>query len=131
MSQHEGTEGQAKRTFNLRAEAVACIWEAMLSRPDANMGRERQRDAMLRAWADYGTPTMRHKAIYFADTMLDVYDLMGEADLLDRDLLPYDWEFAPAFVHLIPDNYWSGDDALPSAADMADFIRAKYPKKDT
>jgi hypothetical protein len=75
----------------LHMEAVACLWEAMLE--------ERQFSTLHKAFADLGTVTMRHHAIYLSDMMLKVWDCMSEDER--EECIPYDWEFAPRFLEVI------------------------------
>lgn len=73
----------------LRAEASLCLWEAMLEDrhpiPDLD-----------KIWTEQGTVTMRHYAIGLADEVLATWDLLTEDQ--QQDLIPYDWEFVPAFL---------------------------------
>lgn len=81
-----------KHSFELRAEAVACLWENMIEeRDDMPILSER--------FYREGTAAMRHWAIDKADTVLDLYDaLSGD----ERDeLMPYDWEFVPRVMRLL------------------------------
>lgn len=94
-------------------EAALCLWEAMLdvnmqgwSRDPENENRDEtaapltgNHAGLYRAWLDYGTVEMRHAAIGLADFMLRVWDSMSETER--ETLVPYDWEFVPAFLRQI------------------------------
>lgn len=90
-------------TEALRMEAALCIWEAM---NDTRYGNPRAKPVvrpwmieMDLTWKVRGTVEMRHTAIDLADKALEVFDLIGRHEGAEAlDLLPYDWEFIPAFV---------------------------------
>ena len=48
-----------------------------------------------------GTVQMRHWAISLADTVLEVWDILGPDAAEELDLIPYDWEFVPAVLRHI------------------------------
>lgn len=101
----------------LRMEAALCIWEAML---DARFpGEPAEGEAPIWAnvmdetWVARGTVEMRHTAIDLADKALEVFDLIGGIEGAEAlDLIPYDWEFMPAFVALVD---WTDCTADPAA----------------
>jgi hypothetical protein len=76
------------RTFELQAEAVACMWEEVACNRD---------DAL---WAPYlehnGTPALRHAVIGLTEPLLAAWDALTEDER--ESLIPYDWEFVPTFL---------------------------------
>jgi len=89
-------KGGQLRTFDIRAEAVACIWECLLE------WKETEPNILAALWEEKGTVEMRHKAISLAEFVLDVWDgLGGDAAIDDLDLIPYDWQFVPAVLRLV------------------------------
>jgi len=98
----------------LRMEAALCIWEAMI---EARMKDAREApnwtDDLNDRFAENGTVQMRHTAIALADKALETFDLIGGADGAEAlELIPYDWEFVPAFVARVD---WADCTADPAA----------------
>ncbi|PDT45335.1 hypothetical protein CO661_24025 [Sinorhizobium fredii] len=126
-----------ERTFtHLHMEAVACLWEAFVDANQRGWKRDpenERRDAKLEpltdnaaslyeAWRNVGTVEMRHMAIHLADFMLKTWDALTEDE--QEELVPYDWEFAPAFLAVIE---WDsqGSATHPSEPrEMADAVLA-------
>lgn len=117
-------------------EAVACLWEAMVDANQRGWKRDpsnERRDAKLEpltgnaadlytAWQNVGTVEMRHMAIHLSDFMLKTWDVMTEDER--EECIPYDWEFAPAFLAVIE---WDsqGSTIHPSEPrEMADAVLA-------
>lgn len=106
----------------LRMEAALCIWEAMTSTRwnSPKKGNEpvpAWRTDLETMWDRYGTPTMRDEAISLADKALETFDLIGGNEGAEAlDLVPYDWEFIPAFVARVD---WKNG----GLADPADIAR--------
>lgn len=99
-----------RKHTDLHMEAALCLWEAML---DINMrGWERDPEndhrntsleplianhaSLYRTWVNVGTVEMRHMAVHLADFLLQTWDALTEDE--QQDLIPYDWEFVPAFL---------------------------------
>ncbi|WP_085025257.1 hypothetical protein [Ensifer aridi] len=121
---------------HLHMEAVACLWEAFV---DANMrgwsrdpdNPSRDRDAepltgnaagLYAAWLRVGTVEMRHAAINLADLMLKTWDAMTEDER--EECIPYDWEFAPAFLAVIEWDHQGTPINLTEPRAMADAVLA-------
>ncbi|MDX0270885.1 hypothetical protein GOC13_24365 [Sinorhizobium meliloti] len=126
-----------ERTFtHLHMEAVACLWEAFTDANQRGWKRDpenERRDAKLEpltdnaaalyeAWRNVGTVEMRHTAINLADFMLKTWDALTEDE--QEELVPYDWEFAPAFLAVIEwDSQGSATHPL-EPREMADAVLA-------
>lgn len=66
---------------------------------------------------------MRHTAIALADKALAVFDLIGGRDGAEvLNLIPYDWEFIPAFVARVD---WT--DCTADPADIAARLTERRP----
>lgn len=104
-----------QRNATLQAEAVLCLWEAML---DARL--ESTLPAMVDAWEATGTHTMRHHAITLAPFVLDVYDALPPSVRLAP--LAYDYDVVPAILATLQ---WDGAEVQrPSVADAAAAVAA-------
>jgi hypothetical protein len=119
----------------LHMEAATCLWEAMIeantcwwaSNPENPARHHRFTPvtspnliSMCKLWDNYGTVEMRHAAIDLADFMLKVWDVLTEDE--KEELIPYDWEFVPAFLRAI---HWAprgGNDCPTDPREMADMI---------
>lgn len=91
--------GQPALTM-LQGEAIACIWEAFL---ELYRGEECPA-ALSTMWDNAGTVHMRHIAISLSAMACDVWENMTEEQR--ESVIPYDWEFTPAFVKCID---WEND----------------------
>lgn len=113
-------------TFShLHMEAALCIWEAMIEMRPNTHHRDFDRAAcpqwkldMDRMWHDYGTVSMREEAIRLAPIACECFDLIGHDRAEELDLIPYDWEFIPAFVARVD---WTGRGI--ASADAKDIAR--------
>jgi hypothetical protein len=111
----------------LHMEAALCIWEEMLDERERKGPAENERPwkvAMRKMWHDYGTVSMRHEAIRLGPIACEVYDIIGCDRLEELDLIPYDWEFIPAFVARVD---WSGRGI--ASADAKDIARQLDPER--
>lgn len=108
----------------LRMEAALCIWEAMLeAKRDRHALPDDWAGEMSLRWYVRGTVEMRHTAIALADKALEVFELIGGTDGAEAlDLIPYDWEFIPAFVARVD---WT--DCTADPADIAKRLREARP----
>lgn len=91
----------SSRSFELRAEAACCLWEAMdgtriIGNPDTALKR-----ILAPMFDGYGSSEMRHVAISLVDTLLDVHDFIPETHQLELGIQTYDWEFVPLFLRVI------------------------------
>lgn len=107
----------------LRIEAALCIWEAMLeahehAEPKPGIVGHTVSDwhtSLYDAWMDRGTVEMRHAAIGLADAALETFDLIGGTDGAEAlGLIPYDWEFIPAFLRHVE---WDSHSQMVASAD--------------
>jgi hypothetical protein len=115
----------------LRMEAALCIWEEMLDVDRhaksavsvTNIKAPPFHITLSLTWDRRGTVEMRHTAIALADKALEVFDLIGGADGAEAlDLIPYDWEFIPAFVARVD---WTDCTADPAA--IAASLKSRSP----
>lgn len=120
---------------HLHMEAATCLWEAMLevnmsgwSRDPENTDRTTTEPLtgntanLYAAWKQLGSVEMRHAAINLADFMLRTWDAMTEDE--QEECVPYDWEFAPAFLAMID---WDRDGSsthLSEPRHMAEAVLA-------
>lgn len=117
----------------LRFEAALCIWEAMLeARPKPELVDVGRKDR-IRPWQieletafdKIGTVAMRHLAIALADSALTVFDLIGRHHGAEElGLIPYDWEFIPAFVARVD---WANGGTADSRTIAADLLAKIWP----
>lgn len=115
----------ASYSETLRMEAALCIWEAMLETinfPDQQK-KGTWKGTLGETFERRGTVEMRHTAIALADKALAVFDLIGRHEGAEAlDLLPYDWEFIPAFVARVD---WT--DCTADPVDIAARIKERRP----
>lgn len=78
---------------SLEVEAALCLYEAML---DARL--EGTSPAIVAAFENSGSATMRSHAVNLAGYALAVYDLIPEAD---RECRSYDFEIIPAILKTV------------------------------
>lgn len=109
----------------LRMEAALCIWEAMLEAKSfpALQNAATWKHTLAETWRKRGSVEMRHTAIALADKALVVFDLIGGHEGAEAlDLIPYDWEFIPAFVARVD---WV--DCTADPADIAQRMKDRRP----
>ncbi len=126
-----------ERTYtHLHMEAVACLWEAFVEVNQRGWKRDldnERRNPRLKAltnnaadlyeaWRNVGTCEMRHAAIHLADFMLKTWDAMTEAE--QEECVPYDWEFAPAFLAVIEWDRHGSSTHPTDPRDMAEAVLA-------
>lgn len=111
-------------TETLRMEAALCIWEAMLeAKRDRHALPADWAGEMSLRWYERGTVEMRHLAIALAEKALSAFDLIGQHEGAEAlDLIPYDWEFIPAFVARVD---WT--DCTADPADIAARLKERRP----
>lgn len=80
---------------NLDAEAALCVWEFMLEVKALSKAPE-WAQSMLDLWDSMGTVHMRHIALDLGRSVNAVWQSMTEEER--ESVVPYDWEFCPAFV---------------------------------
>ncbi|MEY9719258.1 hypothetical protein ABIA22_001748 [Sinorhizobium fredii] len=123
-----------ERTYtHLHMEAALCLWEAMLdvnmrgwARDPENLDYQTRPEPLTgnaadlyAAWQRVGTVEMRHAAIHLADFMLKTWDAMTEDER--EECIPYDWEFAPAFLAVVE---WHRDGSSTHPTDPRDMAEA-------
>lgn len=106
----------------LRMEAALCIWEAMLeAREESKLVAPTWQTELEHAFRGRGSVEMRHVAIALSDDALRTFELIGSHEGAEElDLIPYDWEFIPAFVALVD---WTNCIAQP--AKIAASLKAR------
>ncbi|MBD9511935.1 hypothetical protein IB265_34870 [Ensifer sp. ENS10] len=121
---------------HLQVEAALCLWEAMLEantrgwsrdpeneRRDTTLGPLPDRAASFyQTWRNVGAVAMRHMAIHLAEHLCDTWDAMTQAE--QEECIPYDWEFAPAFLGVIEWDQWGTPVYPTDPRDMADAVLA-------
>jgi hypothetical protein len=111
-------------------EAAMCLWEAMLDeyREEGKPGHEWALPLHAR-WDQWGTCEMRHVCIALAPIAERVWEAVRETGEEDH-LVPYDWEFIPAFLRRVQFNEPHDSrhfDDIDEAAMAADLLARKVP----
>lgn len=126
----------SKKFTVLQVEAALCLWEAMCEANTRGWGRDPENErrdtslaplpnnaaAFYETWRNVGAVVMRHMAISMAAHMCLTWDAMTEAER--EELIPYDWEFAPAFLAIIEWDRWGTPIYPADPREMADAVLA-------
>ncbi|MER8582661.1 hypothetical protein NKG95_28825 [Mesorhizobium sp. M1423] len=113
-------------------EAAMCLWEAMLEvRMKEGTSQAAWAAPIFARWDQWGTCEMRHDCIALAPIAERVWVAVRETGEED-DLVPFDWEFIPAFLRRVKftDAHCSyAFETIDEAAMVADLLSVKVPNQ--
>jgi hypothetical protein len=95
-------------------EAAMCFWEAMLDARSEGTAPP----WLEELWWGEGTSAMRLRCLSLAPAIQNLWNSLGED--LQEDLAPFDWEFCPMVLALMPDPA-----TLPTIEDLKRALRER------